>query len=106
LAADTPGKIGRHFVRDALLLAIEALKQAPNVEEPTAAETREGIERATAQSAAPFQEAAPTGGPAIFFKPTDVLGRVGTGTVDEIEYRFGEPHVFYLRSCQRQPSRQ
>jgi hypothetical protein len=41
--SDTPGKVGRHFVRDALRLAIEALKQAPDVEEPTAAETRETI---------------------------------------------------------------
>lgn len=41
--SETPGKIGRHFVRDALLLAIEALKQAPDVEEPTAAATREGL---------------------------------------------------------------
>jgi hypothetical protein len=41
--SDTPGKVGRHFVRDALRLAIDALKQAPDVEEPTAAETRESI---------------------------------------------------------------
>jgi len=41
--SDTPGKVGRHFVRDALRLAIDALKQAPDVEEPTAAETRERI---------------------------------------------------------------
>jgi hypothetical protein len=42
--SDTPGKVGRHFVRDALRLTIEALKQAPDVEEPTAAETRESIQ--------------------------------------------------------------
>ena len=219
--SDTPGKIGRHFVRDTLKLAIETLKQAPDVEEPTSAETREGIhldddrqggtgspdlartifekidrsavfvadvtlvgtsddgskrlinsnvgieyghahhslgdeailmvqnthyghrdalpfdlkhkagpiqyrlapdakkpeivaeqknlvaqlitalrpyvERAAAPSAAPFQEAASTGSPAIFFEPTEILGRVGTGTDDEIEYWFGEPRVFYLR---------
>ncbi|MBR0755662.1 hypothetical protein JQ604_26100 [Bradyrhizobium jicamae] len=41
--SDTPGKTGRHFVRAALSLAIDALKQAPDVEEPTAAETREGL---------------------------------------------------------------
>lgn len=41
--SDTPGRIGRHFVRDAVRLAIEQLKRAPDVEEPTAAETREGI---------------------------------------------------------------
>ncbi len=41
--SDTPGKVCRHFVRDTLRLAIEALKQAPDVEEPTAAETRESI---------------------------------------------------------------
>jgi hypothetical protein len=219
--SDTPGKIGRHFVRDALRLAIEHLKQAPDVEEPTAAETRDGIyldhdregvtgspdlartifnkidraavfvvdvtvvgasndgskrlinsnvaieyghahhslgdeailmvqnthyggrdtlpfdlkhkagpiqfclapdakkseieaeqkklvsqfvvalrpfvERAIAQLAAPFQEAASVGTPATFFGPTEVLGRVGIGTEDEIEYRFAEPRAFYLR---------
>ncbi|WFU70630.1 hypothetical protein [Bradyrhizobium sp. CB2312] len=41
--SDTPGRIGRHFVRDALKLVIEELKQARDVEEPTAAETCEGI---------------------------------------------------------------
>src|SRR6201988_428825 len=41
--SDKPGKIGPHFVRDALKLAIESLKQAPEVEEPTAAETRDSI---------------------------------------------------------------
>lgn len=41
--SDTPGKIGRHFVRDALKLAVEQLKQAPDVEEPTSAATRESL---------------------------------------------------------------
>jgi len=36
---DTPGKIGRFFVRDALKAAIEQLKQAPDIEEPTTRET-------------------------------------------------------------------
>lgn len=31
--SDTPGKIGRHFVRDALKAAIEQLKQAPDIED-------------------------------------------------------------------------
>jgi hypothetical protein len=219
--SDTPGKIGRHFVRAALSLAIEALKQAPDVEEPTAAETREGlhldqdrqgvpgspdlaptifekieraavfvadvtlvgesdngskrlmnsnvaieyghahhalgseailmvqnthfgnrdalpfdlkhkagpiqfnlapeakkadieaeqkklvsqlvvalrpyIERVAAQTAGAFQEAASISNSAVFFDAAEVLGRLGTGTEDEIEYRFGEPRVFYLR---------
>jgi hypothetical protein len=38
--SDTPGKIGRHFVRDALTAAIQQLKQAPDIEEPTERETR------------------------------------------------------------------
>ena len=219
--SDTPGKIGRHFVRDALNLAIETLKQAPEVEEPTAAEAREGIhldhdrqgvtgspdlartifdkidqssvfvadvtlvgtaldgvkklinsnvaieyghahhalgdesilmvqntrygdrdalpfdlkhkagpiqyrlapdakkaeidaekkklvlqlvaalrpfiERAAARAAEPFQEVASVGSPATFFEPAEVLGRIGHGTVDEVEYRFAELQVFYLR---------
>src|SRR5215218_1737643 len=41
--SDTPGKTGRHFVRDALLVAITTLKEAPDVEEPTSAENREGL---------------------------------------------------------------
>jgi hypothetical protein len=41
--SDTPGKIGRHFVRDALTAAIEQLKQAPDVEEPTERETRSAM---------------------------------------------------------------
>lgn len=219
--SDTPGRTGRHFVRAALLLAIERLKQARDVGEPTAAESRERLhldqdrqgisgspdlastifekiersavfvadvtlvggsdggskrlmnsnvaieyghahhalgseailmvqnthygnrdalpfdlkhkagpiqfslapgaekaeieaeqkklvsqlvvalrpylERATAQTGAPFQEATSTTSPALFFNVAEVLGRVGTGTEDEIEYRFGETSVFYLR---------
>lgn len=41
--SDTPGKTGRHFVRDAIQKAIEALRTAPDVEEPTAAFDRETI---------------------------------------------------------------
>jgi hypothetical protein len=41
--SDTPGKIGRHFVRDALTAAIVQLKQAPDVEEPTERETRSAM---------------------------------------------------------------
>jgi hypothetical protein len=219
--SDTPGKVGRHFVRDALRLAIDALKQAPDVEEPTAAETRESIhldhdrqgvtgspdlartifekidaaavfvadvtlignsddgkkrlinpnvaieyghahhalgdnailmvqnthygdrdalpfdlkqkagpiqyrlapdakkpeieaaqkslvgqfvealrpfvERQATQAVAPFQEQPSAGTPAVYFTASEVLGRIGVGTVDEIEYRFAEPRAFYLR---------
>ena len=41
--SDTPGKIGRHFVRDALSVAIEQLKQTPEIEEPTAREARSAM---------------------------------------------------------------
>src|SRR5689334_21575118 len=41
--SDTPGKTGRHFVRDALQEAITHLKEAPDIEEPTAKETREAL---------------------------------------------------------------
>jgi hypothetical protein len=41
--SDTPGKIGRHFVRDALSAAIERLKQTPEIEEPTAREARSAM---------------------------------------------------------------
>jgi hypothetical protein len=41
--SDTPGKTGRHFVRDALLDAIGILKQPEEVEEPTRAENRESM---------------------------------------------------------------
>ena len=41
--SDTPGKIGRHFVRDALLGAIQNLKAAPDIEEPTKGHDREAF---------------------------------------------------------------
>jgi hypothetical protein len=41
--SDTPGRIGRHFVRDALSAAIERLKQTPEIEEPTAREARSAM---------------------------------------------------------------
>ena len=41
--SDTQGKTGRFFVRDALEEAIKKLKQAPEIEEPTAQATREGL---------------------------------------------------------------
>jgi hypothetical protein len=41
--ADTPGKVGRHFVRAALADAIEALKQPEEIEEPATRETREAL---------------------------------------------------------------
>jgi hypothetical protein len=41
--SDTPGKIGRFFVRDALRDAIAILKQAPDIEEPTARANREAL---------------------------------------------------------------
>jgi hypothetical protein len=41
--SDTPGNIGRHFVRGALKSAIEILKQAPEIEEPLARESREAL---------------------------------------------------------------
>jgi hypothetical protein len=41
--SDTPGKIGRHFVRDALSAAIEQLKETPEIEEPTAREARSAM---------------------------------------------------------------
>jgi hypothetical protein len=41
--SDTPGKVGRHFVRDALTAAIEQLREAPDVEEPTERETRSAM---------------------------------------------------------------
>jgi hypothetical protein len=41
--SDTPGKIGRHFVRDALIAAIAQLNQTPDVKEPTEQETRSGL---------------------------------------------------------------
>jgi hypothetical protein len=41
--SDTPGNIGRYFVRDALLAAIKQLKQAPDIEEPIERETRSAM---------------------------------------------------------------
>jgi hypothetical protein len=41
--SDTPGKIGRFLVRDALRDAVAQLKEAPDIEEPTSRETREGL---------------------------------------------------------------
>jgi hypothetical protein len=219
--SDTQGKVGRHFVRDTLWLAIDTLKQPPDVEEPTAAEARGSIhldqdrqdvtgspdlartifakidraavfvadvtlvgtsddgskrlinpnvaieygyahhalgdeailmvqnthfgdrdalpfdlkhkagpiqyrlapeaekteieearkslarqfitalrpfvERQSPRAAAPFKEQASTDTPAVFFAAGDLLGCIGIGTEDEIEYRFAEPQAFYLR---------
>ena len=41
--SDTPGKIGRHFVRSVLAEAIRVLKDAPEIEEPSEREAREAI---------------------------------------------------------------
>lgn len=41
--SDTPGKIGRHFIRDAILDAINDLKAPPDVEEPTRGTDREAL---------------------------------------------------------------
>src|SRR6266852_6191377 len=41
--SDTPGKIGRHFVRDALSVAIEHLKEIAEIEEPPAREARSAM---------------------------------------------------------------
>jgi hypothetical protein len=41
--SDTPGKIGRHFVRDVLRAAIDDLKQAIEVDEPTERDARADI---------------------------------------------------------------
>lgn len=41
--SDTPGNVGRHFIRGALDDAITALKQAPDIEEPTNRATREAL---------------------------------------------------------------
>lgn len=41
--SDIPGRIGRHFVRDALNGAIAELKQTPDVEEPPEREAREAL---------------------------------------------------------------
>ena len=41
--SDTPGKIERHFVREALELAIARLREPPQLEEPTERDAREAI---------------------------------------------------------------
>ena len=41
--SDTPGKVGRFLIRDALQDAITELKQAPEIEEPTTQATRESM---------------------------------------------------------------
>lgn len=41
--SDTPGKTGRFLVRDALKDAIDQLKQAPDIEEPTPGASREAL---------------------------------------------------------------
>jgi hypothetical protein len=41
--ADTPGKIGRHFVRAALADAIEVLKQPEEIEEPAERDARAAL---------------------------------------------------------------
>lgn len=41
--SDTPGKIGRHFVRDALNEAIEILREPQDIEEPSEREARESL---------------------------------------------------------------
>jgi hypothetical protein len=41
--SDKPGKTGRHFVRAALLGAVDVLKQPDEIEEPTQTENRESI---------------------------------------------------------------
>jgi hypothetical protein len=41
--SDTPGKVGRHFVREALELSIAQLKEAPDIEEPSEREAREAL---------------------------------------------------------------
>src|SRR5690242_8556661 len=42
--SDTPGKIGRHFVREALETSIARLKADYQVEEPTTASNRSDVE--------------------------------------------------------------
>lgn len=41
--SDTPGSIGRHFVRTALLEAIAELKQPEDIDKPTTADNRESM---------------------------------------------------------------
>lgn len=42
--ADTPGNIGRHFVRNALSEAIDALKADNDITEPSEREARDALE--------------------------------------------------------------
>ena len=42
--ADTSGKIGRHFIRDALSEAIDALKADKDIVEPNEREARDALE--------------------------------------------------------------
>jgi hypothetical protein len=44
-----------------------------------------------------FAETPSVGTPATFFEPSEILGRTGHGTVDEIQYYFAEHRAFYLR---------
>lgn len=53
---------------------------------------------AGAKPQAAFAETPSVGTRATFFEPTEILGRIGHGTEDEIEFNFGEPRVFYLRA--------
>jgi hypothetical protein len=41
--SDTPGKIGRHFVREALSEAIDVLRQPNEIEEPSERDARENL---------------------------------------------------------------
>jgi hypothetical protein len=41
--SDTPGKTGRHFVRNAIVAAIEQLKEPSDIEEPSEREAKEGL---------------------------------------------------------------
>ncbi len=41
--SDTPGRIGRHFVRDVLADAIKVLKQPEDVEEPSDRDARQSL---------------------------------------------------------------
>jgi hypothetical protein len=42
--SDTPGKVGRHLVRDAIKDAIAVLKQPQDIEEPSEREARESVD--------------------------------------------------------------
>jgi hypothetical protein len=51
----------------------------------------------TATPQASFEEAKPVRSIATFCRPDEVLGRIGHGTEDEIEYYFADDRAFYLR---------